>query len=148
MHASSHCVALIKKFDGLATGAYFQNGCWKIGYGHKCNDQALKITPHNAEEMLVADLAALSLKLDGELFKSSIVVTQNQFDALCSLVYEEGLSLVKKSPLWRALEHGNIKIAANYFMNWDYDVTYNGIRVRRKYLVNRRKAEQQLFLEN
>ena len=148
MQASSHCVALIKKFDGLATGAYFQNGYWKIGYGHKCNDQDLKITPHNAEEMLVADLATLSLKLDGALFRSSIVVTQNQFDALCSLVYEEGLSVVKKSPLWRALEHGNMKIAASYFMNWNYEVSYNGIRVRRQYLVNRRKAEQQLFLEN
>jgi lysozyme len=74
-----------------------------------------------------------------------VKLTQNQFDALVSLVYNIGPPNFNGSTLLRKLNAGDYAGAADQFLVW------NKGRVGRKLvvisgLVNRRNAERQLFL--
>jgi len=71
-----------------------------------------------------------------------IKLTNNQFNALISLVYNIGINAFKNSTMLRLLNSGaNINTVANQFDVWVYD---NGVKV--KGLINRRSAEKTLFL--
>lgn len=148
MKASSHCAALIKKYDGLATGAYFKNGQYVIGYGRRGVSKYEKITPHDAEVMLRYDLDVLGNKLEKALYDQCITVTQSQFDGLLALAYSEGLVAVKKSLVWKYLLRHQPNKAAEHFLDFVYETSLEHGKVKRPYLVVRRKAEQQLFLGN
>lgn len=148
MKASSHCAALIKKYDGLATGAYFKNGQYVIGYGRRGVSRFDKITPHDAEVMLKHDLDEMGKKLEQALYDQCITVTQSQFDALLALSYAEGLVAVKKSLVWKYLLRHKPDKAAEHFLDFIYEQSLEAGKVKRPYLVARRKAEKQLFLEN
>ena len=66
---------------------------------------------------------------------------QNQFDALCSLVYNIGIVNFRTSTLLRKLNKKKYKRAAKEFPKWR---RANGKVLRG--LVKRRKAEKELFL--
>ncbi|MDU6101543.1 MAG: lysozyme, partial [Acinetobacter sp.] len=70
-----------------------------------------------------------------------VKVTQNQFDALASFVYNVGETAFVKSTMLAVLNQGNYIAAANQFDRWIFD---NGKRING--LVNRRAAEKKLFL--
>lgn len=71
-----------------------------------------------------------------------IYLSNNQLNALISLVYNIGINGFKGSTLLRLLNsNADIKIVANEFDRWIYD---NGKKVPG--LINRRAAEKKLFL--
>lgn len=70
-----------------------------------------------------------------------VKVSQNQFDALASFVYNVGETAFVKSTMLVLLNQGNFTGAANQFDRWVFD---NGKRIPG--LVNRRSAEKKLFL--
>ncbi len=148
MKASSHCAALIKKYDGLATGAYFKNGCYVIGYGHRGVSRFEKITPNDAEVMLRRDLDELSNKLEKALYNACISVEQTQFDGLLALSYSVGLNIVIHSLVWKYLLRHKPDKAAEHFLDFVYECSLENGKIKRPYLVVRRKAEKQLFLGN
>jgi lysozyme len=139
---------LIKGFETLQLHAYLDRpgGVWTIGYGHTQDvHEGDRITEHQAEVMLRSDLEnaerCVSLRAPS--------VTQNQFDALVSLVFNIGCGQFDKSTLLRLVRNGDLQAVAgtpgkNYqdgqFARWNHDdgIVLDG-------LTRRRRAEAILF---
>lgn len=140
MTPGSQCISLIKKHEGLRTSAYkCPAGVWTVGYGHTRNVKAGDvITEKEAENLLIQDLAAAAADVS-RLVK--VPLTQGQFDALCSFVFNLGAGSLMKSSLLKYVNAGDFKKAADEFEKW----VYSGGRIL-KGLVNRRKDERQLFI--
>lgn len=91
MKASEKAFELIKQFEGLRLTAYKAVSTEKyytIGYGH-CSPlvrKGEKILPEVAENLLRQDVAEIEKQLNSLGFN----LTQNQYDALVSLVYNIG----------------------------------------------------------
>ena len=108
-------------------------------YGHTNNvrlDDVL--TQDEAEKLLDIDIKIKENKLN-KLIK--VPVTQNQYDALISFVFNLGVSNLKNSTLLRLLNQKNYKGAAQQFDCW----VYAGNKVLAG-LVKRRAEEKELFL--
>ncbi|OTG79567.1 lysozyme [Acinetobacter sp. ANC 4558] len=136
--------ALIREFEGFRANAYLDSaGIWTIGFGTiKINGKPVKkgdtCTKEQAEQWLKLDCLWVDACLDKYI---TIVVTQNQFDALASLVYNIGETAFKSSTLLTKLNAGDFKAAADNFDRW---VNAGGKRLQG--LVNRRAKEKELFL--
>ena len=148
IYPSSHCIALIKQFEGLRTTAYkCPAGVWTIGYGHT---EGVKkgdvVTQGVAERLLVRDLEIFAVNLNRAMLAGEVTVTQNQFDALASFAYNVGLNNLIKSTLWGYLQEGNDQAAADEFLKWNKATNSEGEKVVLKGLTLRREAERKLFL--
>lgn len=132
-------LSLIKEFEGLRLEAYLCPAKkWTIGYGHtKTAKPGMKITERGAEELLRQDLAWCE-----EAVRTGVKVplTQNQFDALVSFVFNVGAGAFKRSTLLRLLNQGDYDGAASQFQRWNKA----GGQVL-KGLTRRRKAEAEKF---
>lgn len=148
MHISSHGIALIQNYEGLRTTAYRplknEKG-WTIGYGHHGPDVKLGsvCTEQWAYEQLLQDLRQVERQLISALNADEIEVTQGQFDALCSLLFNlsGGILRLVKFKLWAKLKAGDTKGAAHEFLDIN---KAGGVEV--KGLTLRRRAEARLFL--
>lgn len=137
---------IIKEFEGLILNAYDDGvSVWTIGYGTirypngtrvKRGD---KITLEQAEQYLRHDLSNFEDTVNSLV---KVPLTQNQFDALTSLVYNIGSSAFSKSTLLKKLNAKDYKGAADQFLVWNKagGRTLQG-------LINRRTKERQLFLK-
>ena len=138
--ASVNALTLLKQVEGCKLKAYQDGGgVWTIGYGHTGPDvtPGLVITQQRAEELLAQDVK----KVEGYI--NSLVtsaLTQNQFDALVSFVYNVGKKQFATSTLLRLLNQGQFTLAKEQFQRWKYD---NGKEVQG--LINRRVKEAELF---
>jgi lysozyme len=139
---------LIQQFEGLKLEAYQDSvGIWTIGYGNIRNldtNQPIKkgdvITLDTANKWLSQEVTALQAKLK-KLIKVS--VTDNQFNAITSLVYNIGIGAFTKSTLLKLLNAGSPKEeVAKQFLRWN---KAGGKEI--KGLTNRRQAEYNLFLK-
>ena len=135
----------LKDSEGLRLKAYQDTGkVWTIGYGHTSAAGGLKvyegltITNAQAEQLLKDDLVRMTYPVIKRLVK--VDLTQGQFDALCSFVYNLGEGQVKTSTLLKLLNARDYKGASGQFGRWVYD---NGKKFDG--LVTRRKNEQALF---
>ena len=133
-------IALIKRFEGFRSEAYQDaGGVWTIGYGHtNCVKRYQLITEGDAEIALYGDLETAVTCVDRKVGPN---LTQNQFDALVSLVYNVGVYAFTGSTLLRLLNEGDPALAAQEFVKWDHV----GI-IEAPGLLARRKAERDLFL--
>lgn len=131
----------IKTAEGLRLTAYLDTGgVWTIGYGHTGADvrEGLTIPLSEAERLLTRDLRVAENYVNGLV---KVKLTQNQFDALVSFVYNVGGDAFKESTMLRLLNAGDYEGAANQFPRWNKD---NGKVVNG--LINRRREERELFL--
>jgi lysozyme len=147
-------LALVKSFETLRVDAYDDatgrsvppdgraRGQLTIGYGHTGPDvrPGALITEAEAEALLRADLAA-SERAVGRLIQ--VPLSQAQFDALVSLVFNIGAAAFSASTLRRRLNAKDFTTAAGEFYRWRFD---NGVELLG--LARRRVAEMQLFLED
>lgn len=148
MHISSHGIALIQNYEGLRTTAYkplkTEKG-WTIGYGHHGPDvkPGSVCTEQWAHEQLLRDLRQVEHQLISALTADEIEVTQGQFDALCSLLFNlsGGILRLVKFKLWAKLKAGDAEGAAHEFL----DINKAGGQEIRG-LTLRRRAEARLFL--
>lgn len=129
----------IKGFEGERLEAYqCSAGVWTIGVGHtkgvKPND---RITEGISKILFEQDLLAFKLEM---LPLVKVEVTQGQFVALLSFVFNLGITSFKTSTLLKKLNQGDYVGASNEFLRWKYA---NGKVV--KGLLNRRQAEKALF---
>ncbi|MGU3313558.1 lysozyme [Acinetobacter sp. M5A5_2a] len=136
---------LIKSFEGFMPNAYQDTGgVWTIGFGTIKYPNGTRVkkgdmcTMAEAEEWLKNDCGWVDACLDRYL---KFQPTQNQFDALASLVYNIGETAFSKSTMLKKLNEQDYAGAANQFDKWVYD---NGKVI--KGLANRRAAEKKLFL--
>ena len=137
---------IIKEFEGLRLEAYDDGvGVMTIGYGTTRYPDGTrvkrgdKITLEQAEEYLRHDLRQFEVDVNNLV---KVPLTQNQFDALTSIVYNIGSGAFSKSTLLKKLNERDYKGAADQFLVWNKagGRTLQG-------LVNRRTRERQLFLK-
>lgn len=132
-------LALIKEFEGCKLQAYTDSvGVWTIGYG--CTTDVapgMMITLAQAEQRLVDDLKHAETCVNGAV---TVPLTQGEFDALVSWVFNLGCGSLRKSTLLRKLNESDYDGAAQEFLRWDKA----GGKVLAG-LTRRREAEAELF---
>lgn len=132
---------LIREFEGLKLNAYTDIvGVWTIGYGHTNTAKpGMVITRKGAEALLRHDLDWVERAINKGV---KTPLTQNQYDALASLIYNVGATAFSKSTILRRLNAKDYVGAASEFKRWNKagGKVVNG-------LTRRRKAEQELFNE-
>ena len=123
MRASDKAKDLIKSYEALKLKAYkCPAGVWTIGYGHTAGvKQGMEISRQRAEDLFVKDLYTISEYPISDIFyKAKVTLKQNQFDALCSLVFNIGTTNFRKSTLLKkALVDPNDKSIYNEFKKWN-----------------------------
>ena len=145
MKASDNGIALIQRFEGIKTKPYRDCiGLWTVGVGTLIGDGKSLPDSWNREFTLEECHALLRKELahiERGIFKYiNVQLTQNQFDALCSFVYNLGLGCLQRSMLRAKLNRGDV---AGAIESW---AKYNkaGGKVW-KSLDLRRQAEIALF---
>lgn len=138
-HINAIGLEKIKSFEGVRLKAYQDSvGVWTIGYGHTKNVRPGQvITQGEADQLLRDDL------LDAERAVSSLVkvnLTDNQFAALVSFVFNLGAGTLQKSTLLRKLNAGDYDAVPREMLKF---VNAGGKPL--KGLVNRRAAEAGLW---
>lgn len=133
-------LTLIKQFEGLKLIAYkpFPNDKWTIGYGHTQGVHAgMRITQKQANEFLMLDIEWVEEAINRNV---TVTLTQNQYDALASWVFNLGETNLRKSTLLHKLNSGDYKGAGEEFLRWNKQdgETVNG-------LIRRREAELALW---
>lgn len=144
MKPSDNVVQTIKKHEGFAPKLTDDVGHPMIGYG--CDLSAAEAKKY--EGRTISEVEAVSLLLSRLTpvvdFLNKIVkvpLTQNQFDALCDLVYNIGSGNFSKSTLLRKLNAKDYTGAAEEFVKWNMA----GGKVLSG-LTKRREEEKNLFL--
>jgi len=140
MKVSNNGINLIKRFEGLELKSYKDSvGILTIGYGHthavKAGDV---ITGEQADAFLREDLQVAELTVNTNV---KVKLTQGQFDALVSFVFNLGSGNFVKSTLIKKLNAGDYAGAADEFSKW---VNAGGKKLPG--LVKRRAAEREVFL--
>ena len=144
MSTSPSGIDLICNFEGKRLVAYDDGvGVWTIGFGTTIYPNGIKIkkgdtcTESQAKAYMTNDLKKFENTVNDVV---KVPINQNQFDALLSLAYNIGSTAFKNSTLVKKLNAGDILGAADQFNVW---VNAGGKRMQG--LVNRRKAEKELF---
>lgn len=139
MRISEAGIELIKHHEGLRLAAYLDSvGIATIGYGHTAGvKMGQKITEVEAHEFLIHDIETAEKCIANSV---RVPLTQGQFDALCSFVFNLGCGALKNSTLLRKLNDGDDVGAAREFTKW----IHAGSKVLLG-LVARREAEAELF---
>lgn len=147
---SQQGVELIKRFeglhkvqpDGMVTSYRCPAGKWTIGYGSvKGVRSGMKITKEDAEELLVKDIR------DHEAYVKQYVqvpLTQGQYDALVSFVFNLGGGNFRSSTLLKKLNKGLYDEVPEQFMRWN-KARVDGKLTALKGLTRRRAAEAAIF---
>jgi len=108
---------IIKISEHLELTAYYDIvNVLTIGYGSTYNvKEDQHITKDEAEDMLLRDV-----KIPVNCINSEVCVklSQNEFDALVSLVYNIGIGNFRNSTLLKYLNLGEYKKASNEFPKW------------------------------
>lgn len=131
---------LIRQFEGYRSEPYDDGGgVMTIGYGHTGEGVAEgSVDEARALELLAMDTAIAQAAVNEAV---QVPLTQNQFDALTSFVFNVGPEAFRRSTLLRLLNAGQTEAAAREFSRWVHD---NGRRVEG--LARRRGREAELFL--
>lgn len=139
-------IDLIKKHEGLRLKAYLPTpyDVWTIGYGHTSTAyEGMVITEKKAEKLLRADLKWVRDVLAKEV---KVPITQEQYDALASFVFNLGGANFRNSTLLRKLNAYDYVGAADEFLRWNKQ-RQGGRMVVLLGLTKRRTEERALFLE-
>lgn len=139
-------INLIKSWESFMPSPYYcPAGVLSIGYGHAINGFTEKfdqpITVSDAEQLLIQDIRATETTIN-TLVK--VVLSQSQFDALCSLVYNWGSGKFLRSNGLKILNSLNYAGAAMEFFSRERGV----VNIAGKFsqgLYNRRQAELKLW---
>ena len=148
MKASQNAVNLIKRFEGCRFSPYRDaGGLWTIGYGHLIGDgKSLpaninrNFTEEEINALLIEDVARFERGLNMCLV---VPVTQNQFDACISWVFNLGLAEFKKyiAPCINGGDDPEEIVAEMVKFHFVGKTSLKG-------LVDRREAEKELFLKD
>ncbi|BET97635.1 lysozyme [Xenorhabdus taiwanensis] len=143
MKISENGINKLKSYEGLKLKAYPDPATgaapWTIGYGHtKGVESGQVITIQQAEEFLHQDLIPIYAAIQ-QLVK--VPLTQGQFDALCSFIFNLGIVNFAHSTLLKKLNTGDYQGAVKEFVKWD---RADGRELSA--LSMRRESEQKTFL--
>ena len=147
MKISQKGIELIKQFEAFKANPYIDAvGVPTIGYGVTYYLDGRKVTMK--DQAITEQQASLLLESLIEKDFARFVptnVNQNQFDALCSLVYNIGVGAFTKSTLYKkVLANPNDESIKQEFLKWNKG-RRNGQLVEMKGLTNRRIKESELY---
>ena len=149
-NVSATGVNLVKKFeglhkvkeDGLVHSYRCPAGKWTIGWGVcKGVRSGMKITKEEANKLLFEELDAHSKAIYRHV---NVPLTQNQFDALTSFIYNLGEGNFKSSTLLKRLNRGLYDEIPEQLMRWN-KARVDGKLTPLRGLTRRRSAEAALF---
>lgn len=147
MRTSRNGLELIKSFEGFrARAARLPNGRWIIGYSHTATARrGLTVSAGDAELILRHhDLLPVEHLIADRVLAP---LSQNEFDALVSFVFNIGVKAFVASDVLAHLNTGDRLHAADAMTLWRKGKVDNELRVIDA-LVRRRAAEKALFLEH
>ena len=147
LRTSNNGFNIIKEAEGLRLKPYQDvAGFWTIGYGHKIIEgdpfypegDIKQITNAQAFGLLASDVGKAERAVNNLV---KVPLTQNQFDALVSFVFNLGTGNFKKSTLLKKLNESDYEGAAEQLPRWRFagGREWEG-------LINRRNKEKALFL--
>jgi len=132
---------LLKSFEKCVLSSYKdQGGVWTIGWGHTGPEvvEGMVVTPEQANAILEADLEHRAYPLEEYL---RVEVTDNQYSALCCLVYNIGLGAFRTSSVLKAINaNWSDSTVLDMWRRWDK--VHGEVS---KGLDNRRQAEIELW---
>ncbi len=136
---SQNGVRLIKQFEGFRATPYDDRGCLAIGYGHRIKDREnlTIVSRGQAEKLLYDDVDYIEKSIADNV---EVSLNQNQYDAICSFVYNIGVGAFEDSIFLKKLNNRDYFGAANEVKRWNKS---NGEVI--KGLARRRNAETDLF---
>ena len=135
MNMSDKGLTLLSLREGRRKKAYKDTkGIWTIGVGHTGPEvkAGLVWTVAQVKDALRADVATAEKAINDGV---KVVLTQNQFDALCSFIFNVGVGAFTRSTLLKVLNKGNYTEAANQFDRWHIPVE----------ITSRRNSERDQF---
>ena len=133
-------LGFIKLKEGFRSKPYREGANeWTIGYGHyiQPGEVYTSLTREEAHLLMLQDITPMEEAINRLVI---VPLTQNQFDALVSFMYNVGISQFKTSTLLKKLNLGDYEGAAQELPRWD--------KVQGKQnagLHSRRLAEMHLF---
>jgi GH24 family phage-related lysozyme (muramidase) len=136
MKISQQGVKKLEQREGKRNKAYKDTkGIWTIGVGHTGPNvyEGLAWTDQQIEDALRDDLAWAEQTVNESV---KVVLTQNQYDALVSFVFNIGATAFKKSTLLKLLNQGLYDMAAEAFLMWN----------KPPEIIGRRNSEREQFL--
>ncbi|HEX5775187.1 MAG TPA: lysozyme, partial [Caulobacteraceae bacterium] len=141
---SRAAIDMIKRFEGYRRkAARLPDGRWTLGYGHTQTARAgAQVSEEDAEALLLWDLIGVIHAINEHTFTP---LNRNQFDALCSFVFNIGPDNYRHSAVLRRLNEGQMLQAAACMEMWR-KADVGGERIVIDALVRRRAAEKLLFL--
>lgn len=139
MNISQRGIDLIKNFEGFSPVPYRDAAGWSIGYGHYMgpNPTLQNVDMQQADALLNQDSAWAVRAVQNGV---TVPLSQDQFDALVSLVYNIGARAFANSTLLRKLNAGDYAGAAAQFDVWN-----KSSGSVNQSLVARRASERALF---
>ncbi len=139
MNTSLNGYELIKKYEGCKLKSYkCSAGVNTIGWGHTKNVKSnMEIDIQQAKEFLIEDVEQCEDCINKHV---KVELNQNQFDALCSWVFNLGCGNLKRSTLLKVLNKGQYQDVPFEIKKWCYAKS-----VKLAGLVKRRKEEAKLF---
>lgn len=153
MKTSNKGVELIKRHEGFVPHAYkCPAGIWTIGYGHTGGvNSGDVITKQEGEKLLLMDVQTAERAVN----RQNLKLTQNQFDALVSFVFNIGEGRDPDHPRGPAGFRGStllrkLKVDTNdptigsEFRRWD-KARQNGVLKSLPGLTRRRNEEANLY---
>ncbi|MEP6681766.1 MAG: lysozyme [Parafilimonas sp.] len=138
------------KHEGCKLTAYKDSaGIWTIGIGTILYESGAPVQPGDvitqdrADQLLLGEVLKKAHGIDVAL--SKVNLTQNQYNALLSFAYNEGIgALLSSSLLKKVKANTSDPTIRDSFMVWD-KAHVNGVLVEVQGLKNRRKDEADLY---
>lgn len=144
MKISDRGIRFIKQEEGERLVSYRDVvGIWTIGVGHTGSVDGLpvhkemRIDAKKSTELLLMDLRTVERAINKDVIAA---MNQNQYDALCSLIFNIGIGAFRDSTLRKRLNAGDYKGAADAFLMWKRAGSAKDI------LLPRRERERALFM--
>lgn len=141
-HVTQNCIDLVKHFEGFRSRVYLCAGGYPTtGYGHLIRsgeDFSSGISKEQSEILLARDLESSERAV---LRLTKVSLSDGQFDALVSFVFNLGSGCYQRSTLRKKVNREEHLDASNTF--WMYRRAGGKIQ---KGLVLRREAERKLYL--
>ena len=139
MQISEEGKNLIKKFEGCELEAYkCAAGVWTIGYGHiKTAVEGMKIDQATANELFDEEMGEYETYVNTAV---TVPLSQNQFDALVSWVFNLGNGNLKASTMLKVINSGDHAGVPAQIKRWNKA----GGKVLEG-LIRRREAEALLY---
>ena len=149
MRISEAGMALIAEFEGFSATPYDDPaGHCTIGIGHllhrgNCTpDDRADISYANAVHMLQQDVRRYEDAVNQSV---TVVLNQNQFDALVSFTFNLGQAALARSTLLTVLNHGHYHLVCEQLRLWN-KAEVNGVLIELAGLTRRREAECTLWV--